>query len=263
MHFGLVVASIALGTSALAQEWAKSQVDASPRHLEWVDVKYGERTVKTFVAYPEVKEKATVVVLIHEIFGMSDWVMLVADQLAAAGYIAVAPDFLSGMGPNGGRTTSFDASAVREAMSALPASQVDADLDAACDYAKKIPAANGKVTVAGFCWGGSATFRFATKRTDLKGAFVFYGTGPTDEAAIKAIKAPVYGFYGEDDARVNATIPESERTMKANGKKYEPVIYAGAGHGFMRAGAMPDAREFNATAKDAAWKRWLEILRKL
>ena len=258
MHFTLAVASLALGTSALAQEWAKSKVDASPRHLEWVDVKYGERTVKTFVAYPEVKEKATVVVLIHEIYGMSDWVMLMADQLAAAGYIVVAPDFLSGKGPNGGGTSTI--SDVRTAMGALTPDGVDADLQAACDYAQNIPSGNGKVVVGGFCWGGAQTFRFATKRSDLSAALVFYGGGPTDEADLKKINCPVYGFYGENDQRVNATIPEIEKLMKANGKTYEPIVYTGGGHGFMRSGIQPDATEGNAKARAEGWKRVMKIL---
>ena len=225
-----------LAAAAPAQEWAKQQLAKSSRHQEWVTLKHGERSVEAFVVYPEVKNKAAAVVVIHEIFGMSDWVMSVADQLAAAGYIAIAPDLLSGMGPNGGRTTSFEASAVREAVGKLPPDQVTADLNAAADYVKKLPAANGKVAVGGFCWGGSQTFRFATNRGDLAAAFVFYGTGPED---ISAIKAPVYGFYGGNDARVNATIPKSEEAMKAAGKKYEPVTYEGAGHGFMRAGEDP------------------------
>ena len=248
-----------LAAAAPAQEWAKQQLAKSSRHQEWVTLKHGERSVEAFVVYPEVKNKAAAVVVIHEIFGMSDWVMSVADQLAAAGYIAIAPDLLSGMGPNGGRTTSFEAGAVREAIGKLPPDQITADLNAAADYVKKLPAANGKVAVGGFCWGGSQTFRFATNRGDLAAAFVFYGTGPEEVAAIKA---PVYGFYGGNDARVNATIPKSEEAMKAAGKKYEPVTYEGAGHGFMRAGEDPgNANPANKTARDEGWKRWLALLK--
>ena len=248
-----------LAAAAPAQEWAKQQLAKSSRHQEWVTLKHGERSVEAFVVYPEVKNKAAAVVVIHEIFGMSDWVMSVADQLAAAGYIAIAPDLLSGMGPNGGRTTSFEASAVREAVGKLPPDQVTADLNAAADYVKKLPAANGKVAVGGFCWGGSQTFRFATNRGDLAAAFVFYGTGPE---AVSAIKAPVYGFYGGNDARVNATIPKSEEAMKAAGKKYEPVTYEGAGHGFMRAGEDPgNTNPTNKTAREEGWKRWLALLK--
>lgn len=260
---GLLLLALSCGAAAFAQDWAKQRVDASPRHLEWVELKHGTRTVKTFVAYPEVKDKAPVIVMIHEIFGMSDWAQLMADQLAGAGYIVVAPDFLSGMGPNGGGTSSMEAGAIRTAMSALTPDGVDADLHAAVDFAKKIPSGNGKVVVGGFCWGGTQTFRFATKRSDLSAALVFYGSGPTDEADLKKINCPVYGFYGENDNRINATIPEIEKLMKANGKTYEPVIYTGGGHGFMRAGDQPEATAGNAKARAEGWKRVMAIMGKL
>jgi carboxymethylenebutenolidase len=270
LRLGTLSSLVLLAVCAVAQDWAKTRVNSSPRHLEWVDLKSGTRTVKAFVAYPEVKEKVPVFVMIHEIFGMSDWAQLMADQLAAAGYIVVAPDFLSGMGPNGGGTASMDPTAVRGAMSQLTPEQVDGDLQAACDYAKKLPACNGKVVVGGFCWGGTQTFRFATKRSDLAGAFVFYGSAPTaagtqtvDEAALKRITAPVHGFYAENDSRINATIAETERIMKANGKSYEPVTYAGGGHGFMRSGDQPDATDGNKSARSQAWARLMALLGKL
>lgn len=203
-------------------------------------------------------------VLIHEIMGLTDWVMSVADELAASGYIVVAPDFVSGLAPNGGRTPDFgDVGKVREAISGLPPGQVIGDLDAAYHYAKGIPSSNGKVAVGGFCWGGTQTFRYATANPSIAAAFVFYGSGPTEADAIGKIGAPIFGFYGGNDNRVNATIPDSERLMKAAGKKFEPVIYEGAGHGFMRAGQAPDANEANRKAREAAWKRMLEELGKL
>lgn len=264
MRMFVLLAALALATTALAQDWAKERVNASPRHQEWVELKSGARTVKCFVVYPEKKEKATVVVLIHEIMGMTDWVMSVADQLAEHGYIAVAPDFLSGMGPGGGRTDAFeDVGKVREAISGLAPAQVLSDLDAACDYGKRIPAANGILAVAGFCWGGTQSFQFATHRKDLAAAFPFYGSGPKDPAAIAKISCPVYGFYGGNDNRVNATIPDSEKLMKAAGKSYEPVLYEGAGHGFMRSGDQPGAEAANKSGRDAGWKRWLDLLAKL
>lgn len=259
--FFALVASAALCT---AQDWAKKRLEASPRHHEWVEVQSGQRKLKCLVVYPEKKDKATVVVLIHEIMGLTDWVQSVADQLAEHGYIAIAPDFLSGMGPGGGRTDSFaDVGKVREAISGLPPAQVTADLNAACDYGRKLPSASGTFAVAGFCWGGSQTFRFATERPDLAAGFVFYGTGPMEAEAIARIKAPVYGFYGGNDNRVNATISDSEKLMKAAGKTYEPVIYESAGHGFMRSGEQPDAQAANRKARDAAWQRWLKLLAKL
>lgn len=254
--------------SALTQDWAKQKLEKSPRHQEWVKVKNGERTVNAFIVYPEVKSKATAVVVIHEIFGLTDWVRSVADQLAEAGYIAIAPDLLSGAGAKGGGTSDFtDRSQVGQAIRDLPADQVTGDLNAMSDYVIKLPASNGKLAVAGFCYGGSQTFRFATNRPTLKAAFVFYGSGPDNKEAIAKIKAPVYGFYGGNDARVNATIPKSQELMKEAGKTYEPVTYEGAGHGFMRAGEDPTAtdasKEANKKARDEAWARWKSILSKL
>src|SRR4029077_14862693 len=161
------------------------------------------------------------------------------DQVAAAGYIAVAPDLLSGMGPGGGRSSSFAEGKTMEAVSKLNPDQVTADLNAAADYALKIPAANGKLFVGGFCWGGGQTFRFATNRSDLSAAFVFYGP-PPDKDAMARIKAPVSGFYAVNHQRIGAPAPDPIANMKAAGKTYEPVTYDGSGHGFMRAGEAPD-----------------------
>jgi len=250
---------------AAAPNWAKERLEKSPRHREWVYVKSGDRKVSAFVVYPEVKTKATAVVVIHEIFGMSDWVQLVSDELAEAGYIAIAPDLLSGV---------KDVTDIGKAIRDLPPDQITSDLNAVADYVGKLPAANGKVAVAGFCWGGGQSFRFATNRPSLAAAFVFYGAGPDSPDAIAAIKAPVYGFYAGNDARIGATIPKTQELMKAAGKKYEVVSYEGAGHGFMRAGDAPppatstdakaaEAFAANQKARNEAWKRWKEILGKL
>jgi carboxymethylenebutenolidase len=255
-------------SSALAQDWARARVDASPRHREWVTLKHDGRSVETFVVYPETSHKAPVVLIIHEIFGMTDWVQDLADQVAAAGYIAVAPDLLSGMGPNGGRSNSFPqgnggmGGPAVEAVSHLDPDQVTADLNAAADYAQKIPASNGKLFVAGFCWGGGQSFRFATNRGDLTAAFVFYGPPPAKEAMAK-ITAPVYGFYAGNDARIGATLPGARQDMKDAGKFFEPVSYEGAGHGFMRAGEAPDATPANKQARTDAWARWEKLLLKM
>ena len=249
---------------AHAQDWAKARLEDSPRHLEWVKVKQGDREVSCFLAFPEVKEKATAVVVIHEIFGLTEWVRGVADQLAEAGFIAIAPDLLSGAAPGGGGTAELGGSdGARRAIGSLPPAQITADLQAVVDYVASLPACNGKVAVAGFCWGGSQSFRFATHSPKILAAFPFYGSGPEDAADIARIQCPVYGFYGGNDARVNATIPKSEALMKAAGKRYEPVTYEGAGHGFMRAGEDPEANEANRKAREAAWKRWKDILRAL
>jgi carboxymethylenebutenolidase len=267
-------------STGFAQDWAKQKLDKSPRHGEWVSIKHDTRTVQAYVVYPETKQKAPVIIVIHEIFGLSDWAKSVADDLASHGYIAIAPDLLSGAGPKGGGSSEFASTQdAMKAVSGLNADQVTADLTATADYAKKIPAGNGKLAVSGFCWGGGQSFRFATNRKDLSAAFVFYGPGPEN---VPAITAPVYGFYAGEDARIGATIPATEAAMKAAGKKYEPVTYAGAGHGFMRAGEDPandaaiantgddpDAKKkhdmavANKKARTDSWERWLGLLKSM
>ena len=236
---------------AAAQDWAQAKLEKSPRHREWVTVKHGDRAVETFVVYPELATKTPVVLIIHEIFGLTDWAQELADEVAAAGYIAVAPDLLSGMGPNGGRTKDFPPGGATEAVSHLNPDQIAADLNAVADYALKIPASSGKLFVAGFCWGGGQSFRFATNRSDLAAAFVFYGVPPTPDAMAR-ITAPVYGFYAGNDTRIGATVQDAIQQMKTAGKTYEPVTYDGAGHGFMRAGEAPDASAANSKARDDA-----------
>lgn len=218
--------------------------------------------VHAFVVYPEVKSKAPAVLVIHEIFGLTDWARSAADQVAAAGYVAIAPDLLSGFGSKGGGTGDFASTddAVK-AVSALDPDVVTADLNATADYVKKLPAVNGKLAVAGFCWGGGQSFRFATNRHDLSAAFVFYGPPPKD---VSGITAPVYGFYAGNDARIGATIPDTIAAMKRAGKKFEPVTYDGAGHGFMRAGEDPTkttGNEANVKAREEAWVRWKALLK--
>jgi len=251
-----------LGASVLAQDWAKARLEKSPRHLEWVKVTRGQREVNCFIAYPEVKDKATAVVVIHEIFGLTDWARGVADELAAAGYIAIAPDLLSGAAPGGGGTAELGGNdAVRKAISSLPPDQITADLNAVVDYVAKQPSCNGKV--AGFCWGGGQAFRFATNNKEIKAAFSFYGPPPDSSTDIARINCPVYGFYGGNDNRINAAIPKTVELMKTAGKTYEPVTYDGAGHGFMRAGEDPNGNEANKKAREAAWQRWLASLKNL
>lgn len=245
-----------------AQDWAKSRLDASPRHHEYVTLKHDNRSVQAFVVYPETKNKVPAVILIHEIFGLSDWAKEMADEIAAKGFIVIAPDLLSGHGANNGGSDSLPSQDDRvKAVSALDPNEVLADLDSAADYAKKIPAANGQIAVAGFCWGGSKSFAFAAHRKDLSAAFVFYGTGPSD---VTTITAPVYGFYAGEDARVGATVPATKDAMKAAGKTYDPVTYDGAGHGFMRAGEDPgNTNPANKTAREQAFARLIKLLKEI
>src|SRR6266404_3572533 len=257
----VAIALLLTAQFAAAQDWAKDQLAKSPRHREWVTIKHNGRSVDTLVAYPETKDKRPVVLIIHEIFGLSDWAQALADEVAAAGYIAVAPDLLTGMAANGGRTKDFNVDSAIEAIGKLPPDQITADLNAAADYGLKLPASNGKLFVAGFCWGGSQTFRFATNRGDLSAAFVFYG-GPPAADAMSRIKAPVYGFYAGNDARIGATLPDAIANMKAAGKTFDPVTYEGATHGFMRAGEAPDASEANVKARNESLARWKSLMEK-
>lgn len=258
----VVIALFAYAVPTFSQDWAKATLEKSSRHQEWVEIKHDNRVVRAFIVYPEVKSKAPAVLVIHEIFGLTDWARTVADQLAANGYIAIAPDLLSGFGPGGKGTDGFASTQDSvKAISGLDPDVITADLNATADYVKKLPSSNGKLAVAGFCWGGGQSFRFATNRHDLGASFVFYGPPPKD---VSSITAPVYGFYGGNDARIGATIPDTIEAMKKAGKTYDPVTYDGAGHGFMRAGVDPgNTVEGNKTAHDKAWERWLELLKKL
>ena len=264
MRILVLAAALAItAASASAQDWAKARLEQSPRHLEWVTIKHGDRQVRCFLGFPEAKGKATAVVLIHEIFGLTDWVRGMVDQFAAAGYIAIAPDFLSGTGPNGGGTESLGGpDGARAKIQGLPQAQIDADLDAAVAHVRRLDACSGKVVVGSFCWGGAKTFLYATHNPSIAAGLVFYGSGP-DAAAVPRIKAPIYGFYAENDARINAGLPATEQAMKAAQRLFEPVTYPGAGHGFMRAGEDPAGSEANKRARTEAWTRLKAILARL
>lgn len=239
---------------------AADALKRSPRHQEWVDVQVpGSPTkIKSFVVYPERKDKAPVVIVIHEIFGLSEWIRGVADQLAEDGFIAIAPDLLSGMGPNGGGTDELGDKATQVIRNLAPEEAV-ARLNAVREYALKLPAANGKSASIGFCWGGSASFAYAVAQPGLNAAVVYYGTSPADPAAYTKLNAPVLGLYGGNDARVNATIPTAETEMKKVGKTYQPHVFDGAGHGFLRQQSGQDGANMKAT--EQAWPLTLAFLR--
>jgi len=245
-----------------AQDYAIKQLEKSPRHHEWVDVSVGEkRVVHCFVAYPEKKENTQAVLVIHENRGLNDWARSLTDQLAEKGYLAIAPDLLSGFSEKYDRTADFPTSdEARTGIYRLEMKQVMQDLDSVFNYIKNDPACNGEVSVMGFCWGGSQCFNYASVNPDIKAALVFYGTPPKTTGAYKTIETPVYGFYGGEDQRVNATIPTAETIMKGNDKFYEYVIYPGAGHAFMRRGDDPKGERANKRARRKAWKRIKKIL---
>lgn len=232
----------------------------SPRHGEWVDVALpGSKVkIKTFVVYPERQDKAPVVLVIHEIFGLTDWVRAVADQFAAEGFIAVAPDLLSGMGPDGGGTESLGKD-VRRTIRKLTHEQVASRLNAVRDYAIKLPAATDKTACVGFCWGGSASFNYAARQPKLRAAAVYYGTAPQDAKLLGNIQCPVLGLYGGDDARVTSTVAPTTAQMKKLKKPYTPHVYSGAGHGFLRQQSRHDGA--NRAAAQKAWAQTLALFR--
>jgi carboxymethylenebutenolidase len=269
LDLGTLILVLALSCSpAKAQQPGDpvARLENSRRHHEWVDVDAaGGRKVHTFVVYPERNQPTTAVILIHENRGLTNWERSVADQLAEVGYIALAPDFLSGTAPGGGGTAEFGSQdAAREGIYRLPAQQVMADLDAVFEYAKNLEAGNKVVAVGGFCWGGGQTFAYAAHNPNIAAACVFYGMGVREPAVLENIKAPVYGFYGENDARITGGVPQLKQRMDQLGKKYEPVVYDQAGHGFMRQGDLTtDANHPDRKARNEAWERLKKILAEL
>jgi carboxymethylenebutenolidase len=244
-----------------AEETARAALESSPRHGEYVDVKIdpGQRPIRAWIVYPERKDKAGVVIVIHEIFGLSDWIRAVADQLAREGFIAIAPDFVSGHGPGGGGTDSVASrdDVVKLVRESTPEETVFR-LNAVRDHARKLPAANGKVASIGFCWGGGRSFAYAAAQPALDAAVVYYGTSP-ETPALAGVRAPVLGLYGGDDARVNATVGPAEAEMKKLGRTYETHVYDGAGHGFLRQQYGRDGANMKATRE--AWPRTIAFLR--
>jgi len=232
-------------------------------HRNYVTLTHNGRTIHTLVDVPTIAQnKSSVVVLVHEVYGLSDWAGEMADDLADKGFIVVAPDFLSGHGLHGGGFSDFPSEGERvNAVQNLDPESVLADLDASIDYGKKLPGTNANIAVVGFSWGGWKSFAFATRRKDLSAVFVFYGTGPAD---VTTITAPVYGFYGAKDQAVSSTVPATAEAMRAAGKFYEPITYEGADHGFMRlAGEFGNTNPDNRTARDQAFVRLVMLLNEM
>jgi len=241
---------------------AKAYLERSPRHHEWVDIALPGKGAKlsAFIAYPERKDKAPLVIVIHEVYGLTDWARAVADRLAADGFIAIAPDMLSGKGPGGGGTDRFAGrDDVVKAVRGVPATEVVAMLDAVMRYGRSLPAASGKFGTVGFCWGGGQSFQYAAAQPELGAAVVYYGTSPQPEA-LDTVRAPVLGLYGEDDARVNTTVGPAETKMKELGKAFVTHTFKGAGHGFLR--AQGERGNANLVASRKAWPATIEFLRK-
>jgi len=257
----LVLSSLAATAQASlppAEAAALERLTTSPRHGEWVSLEAGAGDrFDAWVVYPERSDKAPLVLVVHETFGLSDWVRAVADQLAADGFIAIAPDFLSGKAPDGKGSRALTADQARALIPSLKLPEIVSRLDAAARYSTSLPAATKEFGVVGYCWGGGISFAYATEQPELDAAVVYYGTSPSVESLAR-VRAPVLGLYGGDDARVNATVPAAEAELKRLGRSFEVETYVGAGHGFLR---QQDGRAANRAAAEKAWPRTIEFLR--
>ncbi len=238
---------------------APSRLAASPRHGEWVMIRTGPNdSLRSWVIYPERSTRAPVVIVVQEIFGLTPWIRSVADQLAADGFIAIAPDFLTMQNIPSGPDSLVSAASVAATRS-LNAADVQRQIDAVARYGMSLPSAQQKYGIVGFCWGGGVSFTHATHSPTLGAAVVYYGPNPPP-TALQAVRAPVLGLYGSEDNRVNSTIPAADSTLRALGRTYIPTIYAGAGHGFLRQqGGQAGA---NLTASQAAWPATIAWFRK-
>lgn len=246
---------------AEAADPVKERLENSMRHHEWVEVPYGDgEKIRCFVVFPEVSESADSVIVIHENRGLTDWVRAVGDRLAEEGFVALCPDFLTGKGPGGGGTESFATSDdARTAIYELDAEKITQALKAIVPYLRGLPSTTDRVSTAGFCWGGAQTFRFATNEPTLHSAHVWYGSPP--EEGFDRIECPVYGYYGENDNRINSSIEATVEKMKAAGKTYEPVIYDGVGHAFLRAGMGETPSDAEKKADTESWTRLVGLLK--
>jgi carboxymethylenebutenolidase len=243
-----------------AQEFVATALEKSPRHHEWVDIKVGDgSSVRSFVAYPEKNSKTGVVIVIHENRGLNDWARAVADQLAEDGFIAIAPDMLSGMGPDGGNTDAIPADQATSYISKITNEIANKRLDAVRFYAQQIPAANGRVGVVGFCWGGARVFNYAVHQQALAAGVVYYGTAPQDPALLDRIAAPLLGLFGEDDARVNNTVNAALPILNKDRKRLDAHIFRGAGHAFLR---QQYGRKANLEASEDAWPLTIEFFKR-
>jgi carboxymethylenebutenolidase len=229
------------------------RTDPVTTHGEWVKIKRGNETIRAYVAYPERKTKAPAVIVIHEIYGLTDWEPTVADRLAKEGFVAILPDLLSSKH----RQTPKDSDEARKLIGELEPDRITADLDAVYRYVNGLPAVQqDRVGTIGFCWGGGQSFRYATNNPNLKAVVVAYGPAP-DSADIKRIKAPVLGVYGENDERINASLPDVAAKMQSAGKTFSYEVYPGTGHGFLK----PERQGYDTPERERAWKRILEFYR--
>ncbi len=234
-----------------AAEFVTIALEQSPRHAEWIDVPLANSApTRAWVVYPETKSRRGVVIVVHENRGLNDWARAVADQIAEDGFIAIAVDLLSGKGPGGGNTDSIPPAEIGKVFSSLQRAEINARLDRVREYAIQLPAANGRVGMVGFCWGGGTVFQYAIHQPALNAAVVYYGPAPQEPALIERIAAPLLGMFGEDDARVNTTIDPVLAILNKDRTRFTTHMFAGAGHGFLR---QQFGREANLRAAERAW----------
>lgn len=252
---GSVTSSTSLPADAAG---ARARLASSPRHGEWVMIPAGIDSVRAWIVYPERKTKAPVVVVVHEIYGLTPWVRGVADQLAADGFIAIAPDLLTSKNlPN--PTDSVPGTFATAAIRTLDPADVHRQISAAAEYAMALPSAIPKYGIVGYCWGGGVSFEHAVRSPKLGASVVYYGVSPAS-ASLASVKAPVLGLYGGNDARVNATIAPADSMMKSLSKTYSYHIYEGAGHGFLR--QQPGQEGANLKATEHAWPATIQWFRR-
>lgn len=245
---------------APSAETAEAQLASSTRHGEWVMVPAGQGdSVRAWVVYPERRDRAPVVLVVHEIFGVSPWIRSVTDQLAADGFIAIAPDLLTGKGVPNDSLGNPVANLATQAIRTLAPEEVDRRMRAVGAYGTSLPAATDALGLVGYCWGGGTVFAQAARDPNVDAVVVYYGTSP-DSATLRNVRVPVLGLYGGNDARVNATIPPAEALLRALGRTYETRIYEGAGHGFLR--QQNDPGSPNRNAAEQAWPATVEWFRR-
>ena len=238
---------------APASSVTQTQTNPVTTHGEWVSIKRGRDSIRAYVAYPERKTKAPAIIVIHEIFGLTDWEPTVADRLAKEGYVAIIPDLLSSKHS----ITPSDPDSGRKLVGQLEPERVTADLNAVYAYVNTLPSvAADRIGTIGFCWGGGQSFRYATNNPKLRAAVVAYGPAP-DTAAMKRIRAPVLGIYGENDERINANLPDVVAAMQSAGKTFTSEVYPGTGHGFLK----PGRQGYDTAEREKAWARILEFYR--
>jgi carboxymethylenebutenolidase len=248
-----VAAAAALIGAAGARAVRPGARAAATTHGEWVYIKKGADSIRAYVAYPERKDKAAGIIVIHEIFGLTEWEPTVVDRLAKEGFVAIVPDLLSS---KHGKTPAAENEG-RKLVGELEPKRITADLDATYAYLDALPSVRkGDIGTIGFCWGGGESFRYATNNPNLKAAVVAYGPAP-DTADIKRIQAPVLGVYGENDERINANLPDVAAKMQSAGKTFAYEMYPGTGHGFLK----PGRQGYDTPQREKAWKRILEFYR--